>query len=140
MYFLFYIAIGGFGWAMIAIFMQINTATNGNLPKYYGTDSPMGYSTTLTPGMAVRPHYGTEISKIEFSLSSYSKYTDFLNRFLQDYQNSINYGNLCTDSNKKEPCKYNIFNYLDQVNCSKDSNYGYSSGAPCVLVKLNNVI
>ena len=125
---------------MLAIFMQINTSTHGNVPKYYGSESPLGYSTSVTPGMGVRPHYGTDLSKIEFSVGSVSKYTDFLSQFLQEYQDNLSYGNICSDTNKKEPCKFNIFEYLDQLNCSKDSNYGYSSGAPCVLIKLNNVI
>lgn len=85
MYVIFYGVLGAFGWAMMAIFMAI-TLTNTQTPPVVGLGSPMADSGILIPGMGVRPHLGTELSQIEFSLKSkedYQKYVDNIDYVLK---------------------------------------------------------
>ena len=39
-----------------------------------------------------------------------------------------------------QACFYDINKYLNVLGCSNGTGYGYKTGNPCVLVKLNNVI
>ncbi len=47
--------------------------------------------------------------------------------------------NTCFGHNETNGCLYDIEKYLDELNCTSKQKYGFSSGQPCVLVKLNNV-
>lgn len=82
-YTIFYALLGGFTWAMIAIFMAITNARENPLfPVYVGYESVLS-STVVSPGMGVRPHVGTEKPSIIFSKTSYDIYKENLDLFLK---------------------------------------------------------
>lgn len=86
MYVVYYGVLGGFSWAMIAIFMGITKSAYLTHPKYMGLSSPISSEGNIYPGMGMRPHIGTGPSKIEFnSLNSndYKKYVENLEIFLK---------------------------------------------------------
>ena len=80
MYTIFYVCIGGFGWAIIAIFMTI-ALVDPQKPKYYYDDGPMYYS-SLIPGMGIRPHFGNSDPVIQYSIKNPDDYIRFLDLFL----------------------------------------------------------
>ncbi|KAM9312689.1 LOW QUALITY PROTEIN: sodium/potassium-transporting ATPase subunit beta-2-like [Gastrophryne carolinensis] len=112
------------------------------------------YSDRLAnPGLMIRPKMDT--AEIVYSLndSSWQKYSGSLNTLLQDYNSTVQAerGTNCTSGkyNKQED-NGDVRNYpksacrfpRETLDCSglTDTNYGYSSGAPCVLIKMNRVI
>lgn len=46
----------------------------------------------------------------------------------------------CDDGREASPGKFCLFD-IKKIpnNCTKDNNYGYERGVPCVLIKLNRV-
>lgn len=62
---------------------------------------------------------------------------EYINRL----PNSVDCSSLLNNtSQQNKACRYDIYKYLNELDCGKSQSYGYLSGAPCVLVKLNNVI
>jgi hypothetical protein len=82
-YTIFYVLLGGFSWAMIAIFMAVtNSRSNSLEPVYIGNDSVL-YYTVVSPGMGIRPHIGTDTPSIIYSRNSFEKYKENLDLFLK---------------------------------------------------------
>ena len=77
-YGIFYIFIGGFFWAMLAILMAF-VGMSGNRPTYTGLDSPLS-AAAFVPGMGVKPYLGTTSkSIISFSTSDTASLVTNLN-------------------------------------------------------------
>ncbi|CAF0801928.1 unnamed protein product [Brachionus calyciflorus] len=150
MYVFYFSILGGFTWAMMAILMAITQSTNMSVPKYAGLSSPITGDDGLLPGLGMRPHLGKKLSTIEFNYNkseSYLEYVDALDIFLEDYEERIKNTGDCSvltteqakSTNRDYSCSYDIFSYLDQLGCSKNKSYGFATGEPCVLIKLNNI-
>ncbi|XP_075062190.1 sodium/potassium-transporting ATPase subunit beta-2-like isoform X2 [Mixophyes fleayi] len=109
----------------------------------------------VNPGVMIRPKLDT--LDIAFNVTgqnaSWQMYVDGLNTVLQDYNETVQQqrGTVCTSGVYNEQTDTgDVRNYpkkacqfiRDQLGeCSGiDPTYGYSSGAPCVLIKMNKVI
>jgi hypothetical protein len=145
MYCIFYSILGLFAWLLIIIF-QVSNVGSINRPTYAGIKSPIISSTgSLDPGMGVRPHFGAELSKIEYSLSdidSMRNYVETLNIISKEYAFRSEFAQACTNGvnpNNAYTCRYDLSRYMSELDCNFTTNYGYSDGLPCVLIKLNNV-
>ncbi|XP_072315327.1 sodium/potassium-transporting ATPase subunit beta-2-like [Eucyclogobius newberryi] len=143
-YLVFYLFLAG----MFALTMYVMLLT---LDDY----RPTWQDRLTTPGMMIRPK-GDQLY-ISFSVSkpeSYSGLISNLDAFLSPYNDSVQAqtnDNCSPDqyfiqedsgevrNNPKRSCQFNR-TALDLCAGLDDRSYGYSSGAPCVLLKLNRVI
>lgn len=143
-YLVFYLFLAG----MFALTMYILLLT---LDDY----SPTWQDRLTTPGMMIRPK-GEQLH-ISFSVSdpeSYSGLLSSLDSFLSPYNDSVqaqtndncppNQYFIQEDSgevrnNPKRSCQFNR-TQLELCSGLNDRGYGYGSGQPCVLLKLNRVI
>ncbi len=84
MYFIYYLILGGYFWAMFSIFMAIANS-NTQKPKYVSFESPLADYDVLSPGMGIRPHIGTVAPSISFNVNgdSIDQYAKNLELFLQ---------------------------------------------------------
>ncbi|KAM6894593.1 sodium/potassium-transporting ATPase subunit beta-2a [Lycodopsis pacificus] len=108
-----------------------------------------------TPGMMIRPK-GDQL-EISFSVSESESWNGFiqnLDRFLTPYEDSyqVQTNDNCSPdqyfiqedsgevrNNPKRSCQFNR-TMLEECSGISDGFFGYSSGQPCVLIKLNRVI
>lgn len=143
-YLVFYLFLSG----MFALTMYVMILT---LDEY----SPTWQDRLTTPGMMIRPK-GQQLY-ISFSVSdsaSYNDLTSSLDSFLSPYNDSVQAqtnDNCLPDqffiqedsgevrNNPKRSCQFNR-TQLESCSGLSDRSYGYSSGQPCVLLKLNRVI
>jgi hypothetical protein len=55
----------------------------------------------------------------------------------------VNHTTACNSTLNQAPsndaCTFPIFDYLKSLDCDASQWYGYHSGNPCVLLKVNNV-
>ncbi|KAM3959168.1 sodium/potassium-transporting ATPase subunit beta-2 [Aphomia sociella] len=113
------------------------------IPYFTLADSIIGDN----PGMGHRPLVFEEGALIWYSadnMTQVKKYVDNINEFLAPYENKtllINKGvnqRECGDVKppREEVCAFNITQFGP---CSKENNYGYSSRAPCIIIKLNRL-
>ncbi|XP_033839666.1 sodium/potassium-transporting ATPase subunit beta-2-like [Periophthalmus magnuspinnatus] len=143
-YLVFYLFLAG----MFALTMYVMLLT---LDDY----RPTWQDRLTTPGMMIRPkgdqlHIAFSVSKAE----SYNGLLSSLDAFLSPYNDSVqaqtndncppNQYFIQEDSgevrnNPKRSCQFNR-TALDLCSGLVDRSYGYSSGQPCVLLKLNRVI
>jgi hypothetical protein len=84
MYFIYYLILGGYFWAMFSIFMAIANS-NTEKPKYVSFESPLADYEVLSPGMGIRPHIGTTAPSINFNVNGdgIEQYFKNLDLFLQ---------------------------------------------------------
>ncbi|NWI73162.1 AT1B3 ATPase, partial [Dryoscopus gambensis] len=140
---LFYLVFYGFLAALFTFTMWVMLQTlSSDIPKYRDRIS--------SPGLMISPKPDTAL---EFSFNrsdsqSYSEYVTTLQNFLESYNDSKQSQNInCTrgkifdqnDAAVKKACRFNLTE-LGQCSGKEDANFGYSEGAPCVLVKMNRVI
>ena len=61
--------------------------------------------------------------------------------FIKDYKEKITKTNYCNPAlaSSQSNCKFDVFQYLNDINCKPENNYGFSDGNPCIFVKINNV-
>ncbi|XP_022618010.1 sodium/potassium-transporting ATPase subunit beta-2-like isoform X2 [Seriola dumerili] len=109
-----------------------------------------------TPGMVIRPK-ADETYEIVYNIhktESWDMYTETLDKFLTPYNNSIQAqkNDECTPdqyfkqddsgdvkNNPKRSCQFNR-TILEDCSGIEDRYYGYQSGKPCIIIKLNRVI
>uniref|UniRef100_A0AAY5KRB3 Sodium/potassium-transporting ATPase subunit beta n=1 Tax=Esox lucius TaxID=8010 RepID=A0AAY5KRB3_ESOLU len=143
-YLVFYIFLGG----MFILTMYVMLLT---LDDY----KPTYQDRLATPGMMIRPR--SEAMEILYNpqdTESWDRYTEALDIFLAPYNNSVQVQNnddclpdnyfIQEDSgevrnNPKRSCQFNRTS-LDACSGIIDRTYGYQTGQPCVLIKLNRVI
>ncbi|XP_075062191.1 sodium/potassium-transporting ATPase subunit beta-2-like isoform X1 [Mixophyes fleayi] len=144
----FYIVFYAFLTAVFALSMWVMLQTiDDYTPKYADR--------LANPGLMIRPKLST--LDIAFNATaqnaSWQTYVDGLNTVLQDYNETVQQqrGTNCTSgvyyeqkdigavrNNPKKACQFVRENLGE---CSGiDPTYGYSSGTPCVLIKMNKVI
>ncbi|XP_059389499.1 sodium/potassium-transporting ATPase subunit beta-3-like [Carassius carassius] len=138
--FLFYLVFYGFLAGMFTLTMWVMLQTlNDHTPRYRDR--------VANPGLMIRP----KSFEIQFNRSipqQYIEYVQHLESFLQPYNDSLQEAN--------EACPEDMYFEQDEVEVKKvcqfkrsmlrqcsglaDSNFGYSEGRPCILVKMNRVI
>ncbi|XP_053785264.1 sodium/potassium-transporting ATPase subunit beta-3 isoform X2 [Desmodus rotundus] len=139
---LFYLVFYGFLATLFTFTMWVMLQTlNDEVPKYRDQIS--------SPGLMVFPK---PVSALEYSFNksdpqSYKGYIEDLKKFLKPYaleaQNNLMD---CTDGalfEQKGPaynaCRFPV-TLLEECSGVNDPHFGYSSGHPCVLVKMNRII
>jgi len=123
-------------------------------PKYTMYTGPIGGN----PGIAFRPRDDIYLSTLiwfrhgeDASFENWGKYKDNLLQHLSPYyeleEKRRSYGDhiqQCDYDSRRQSlygpiCSHNL-DSLMQGNCTEENDFGYSSGKPCVLVKLNKII
>ncbi|UJR36661.1 hypothetical protein I4U23_029378 [Adineta vaga] len=142
-YFFFYIGLAGFFCAMLAVFMAL---TPRDHPYYTSHDSRMKTrSNPLSPGLGFRPQPDVERNLIELKKNGYDnetkRYVESLNKYLQVYYwKQSPKGQHTRYSPQQQSPAESEFNIANPGECTNASLYGYSTGRPCVLVKMNKII
>ncbi|XP_055869048.1 uncharacterized protein LOC106064913 [Biomphalaria glabrata] len=137
-YFVFYGCLTGFFIATIAVFYE---TIDQDSPRLQGDSSLLRGN----PGMGYLPMPIIESTLIRVTNDpdDIQAYENSTKEQLQDYRNpdaldSVN----CSGIDKPrvdgdKPCQFS-FSELTQE-CNENNNYGFSSGQPCVLLKLNKI-
>uniref|UniRef100_A0AAZ1XZP9 Sodium/potassium-transporting ATPase subunit beta n=1 Tax=Oreochromis aureus TaxID=47969 RepID=A0AAZ1XZP9_OREAU len=115
-------------------------------------DKPTYQDRVAPPGLSHTPRSDkSEISFTRSDQSSYSKYVQSMNEFLEMYNDTKQNGDPYEDCGKfpgtykdrsmeenKKVCKF-LRSWLN--NCSgTDPDYGFMEGNPCVIIKLNRIV
>uniref|UniRef100_A0A673HMB5 Sodium/potassium-transporting ATPase subunit beta n=1 Tax=Sinocyclocheilus rhinocerous TaxID=307959 RepID=A0A673HMB5_9TELE len=137
--FLFYLVFYGFLAGMFSLTMWVMLQTlDEHTPRYRDR--------VANPGLMIRPR-SLEIKFNRSIPQQYSKYMQPLESFLQPYNDSLQEANEpCPegmyfeqdDVEEKKVCQFKR-SVLRQCSGLADSNFGYSEGQPCILVKMNRV-
>lgn len=149
-YIIFYSCLAAFWVACLAIFLK---TIDPNLPRYYGKGTIIGSN----PGVGYQPWLkdDPESTLIHFNIrdsSTYSHYSDALDAYLSKYLNT-NRTRTCSgkESNQdivkdgkvsddtQEACRFEL-GIFKKSGCSKENNYGFKDGKPCIIVSLNRLI
>ncbi|XP_050685615.1 sodium/potassium-transporting ATPase subunit beta-2-like [Leptidea sinapis] len=113
------------------------------IPYYTLADSIIGDN----PGMGHRPIVYEEGALIWFkrdNTTTYKKYIDSINEFLEPYKNKsllVNKGENQLDCGDKKPPGGQVCAFHTSLlgDCNSENNFGYSEGKPCVIIKLNKI-
>uniref|UniRef100_A0A6I8P3W8 Sodium/potassium-transporting ATPase subunit beta n=1 Tax=Ornithorhynchus anatinus TaxID=9258 RepID=A0A6I8P3W8_ORNAN len=138
---LFYLVFYGFLAALFTFTMWVMLQTlNDDTPKYRDQIS--------SPGLMIspKPHSALEFTFNKSDPQTYNSYVLALKTFLQSYNDSKQKQNIdCPvgvlfeqNSGPKKACRFNQ-TLLGPCSGISDGSFGYSTGAPCVLVKMNRV-
>lgn len=145
---LFYLVFYGFLTAMFTLTMWVMLQTvSDHTPKYQDR--------LATPGLMIRPK--TENLDVIVNISdteSWDQHVQKLNKFLEPYNDSIQAqkNDVCRPGRYYEQPDNGVLNYPKRAcqfnrtqlgNCSgigDPTHYGYSTGQPCVFIKMNRVI
>jgi len=129
----FYLGLAGFFCAMLAVFMAVSPRDR---PRYYSESSRMRTrSNPLSPGLGFRPQPDMEKNLILVDKNADNYENDAFIKNLNQYL-AIYYWKQDND-NRDETKKFTIYN---PGVCKPENQYGYSSGKPCVLVKMNKIV
>ncbi|CAF97580.1 unnamed protein product, partial [Tetraodon nigroviridis] len=139
---LFYLVFYCFLAGMFALTMWVMLLTlNDYVPRYRDR--------IPSPGLVIRPNF----PEIYYNKSEPHKYADYvkkLENFLQRYNDTEQENNKeClegqyfmqngTEDKTKEVCRFKR-DWLSLCSGLSDTNFGYSEGKPCVLLKMNRII
>jgi len=145
-YIIYYTFLAGFWLLMLFVFFQF---IDDNNPRWTMKDSLIGES----PALGVRP--GQEYDLIDSSMimwradvadvkkddvvPGYGGWVKRTNDFLEPYRTNHGNGKDCSTEQPVvgEFCKFNL-DVLEEC-AQSTTNYGYSAGAPCLLIKLNKI-
>lgn len=101
------------------------------------------------PGMGFRPvpeYQSTLVRFVQGRPSSYKRYTDHIQAYVDMYENEKQEGEnfidcdklqLSESRDKTKVCRFNVDVLGD--GCTWQKDYGYDDGQPCILLKLNKV-
>ncbi|XP_063839048.1 sodium/potassium-transporting ATPase subunit beta-2-like [Ostrinia nubilalis] len=114
------------------------------IPYFTLADSIIGNN----PGMGHRPLLFEEGALIWYDQSNSTqvkKYVDNINEFLAPYRNKsllINQGVNQRECGSMKPpreevCAFDVVNQFGP--CTKENNYGFDQGTPCIIIKLNRL-
>ena len=143
-YIIFYLCLAAFWALMLLIFYQ---TLDERVPKFQLSDSRIG----ANPGLGFRPRPRDE--NIDSTLiwfkngnneNNWKYWSDSLVKFLEPYEkNSADTGahiDQCANGKAPADGKFCFFDIKKIANnCTRDQNYGYQRGDPCVLIKLNRI-
>ncbi|KAI5625626.1 ATPase Na+/K+ transporting subunit beta 3b [Silurus asotus] len=137
---LFYLVFYGFLAGMFSLTMWVMLQTlDDYTPKYRDRVS--------SPGLMIRPR-NLDFVVNRSNPQQYSQYVKQLEKFLLDYNDTLQEQNeqcqggeyfLQDDPEEKKVCQFKR-SQLRQCSGLADTDFGYSEGQPCVLLKLNRVI
>ncbi|KAF4086166.1 hypothetical protein AMELA_G00103100 [Ameiurus melas] len=138
--FLFYLVFYGFlaGMFTLTVWVMLQTLDDYT-PKYRDRVS--------SPGLMIRPRY-LDVIVNRSDPQQYKKYVQDLEDFLLDYNDTVQEQNvqcpegqyfLQDDPEEKKVCQFKR-SQLRQCSGLADTNFGYSEGQPCVLIKMNRII
>uniref|UniRef100_A0A2K5QNH2 Sodium/potassium-transporting ATPase subunit beta n=1 Tax=Cebus imitator TaxID=2715852 RepID=A0A2K5QNH2_CEBIM len=145
---LFYLIFYGFLTAMFSLTMWVMLQTvSDHTPKYQDR--------LATPGLMIRPK--TENLDVIVNVSdteSWDQHVQKLNKFLEPYNDSIQAqkNDVCRPGRyyeqpdngvlnyPKRACQFNRTQLGDCSGIGDPTHYGYSTGQPCVFIKMNRVI
>lgn len=145
---LFYLVFYGFLTAMFSLTMWVMLQTvSDHTPKYQDR--------LATPGLMIRPK--TENLDVIVNISdteSWGQHVQKLNKFLEPYNDSIQAqkNDVCRPGRyyeqpdngvlnyPKRACQFNRTQLGDCSGIGDPTHYGYSTGQPCVFIKMNRVI
>lgn len=145
---LFYLVFYGFLTAMFTLTMWVMLQTvSDHTPKYQDR--------LATPGLMIRPK--TENLDVIVNVSdteSWDQHVQKLNKFLEPYNDSIQAqkNDVCRPGRyyeqpdngvlnyPKRACQFNRTQLGDCSGIGDPTHYGYSTGQPCVFIKMNRVI
>lgn len=109
---------------MVTVLMKMTPKTR---PRYYGESSSMnGGSSIFSPGLGYRPNGDVQSNLI------------YVNKSIE--QITINRHALLLEYYLNASTKDSLFSINDPGHCRTESQYGFSMGQPCVLVKMNKVL
>lgn len=139
---LFYLVFYGFLAGLFTLTMWVMLQTlDDSVPKYRDRVS--------SPGLMISPKSaGLEITFKRDHSPSYDAYIKALNSFLAPYNDSKQLKNeACTpglyfhqeQSGEKKSCRFNRTS-LGPCSGIEDATFGYKTGNPCVIVKMNRII
>ncbi|XP_067947956.1 sodium/potassium-transporting ATPase subunit beta-2-like [Watersipora subatra] len=138
-----YLFLAAFVVACIAVFYE---TLDNTVPKWYGEDS----LTMNNPGLGIRPLPQFDTTLIRFQQgkpSSYKPYTDHLESYLMQYENNLYQGRKLVECSVsplavrplESTCRVDIDEMIGKSECTKEKDFGYEDGQPCVLLKMNRV-
>jgi sodium/potassium-transporting ATPase subunit beta len=135
-YLIFYSCLAGFFAIMLVGFFS---TVDDKAPTQQGMYSLI----KMNPGMGFRPMPNVESTLIRFKANDYSTYEKHIKNLEEtlaaykdtDKANVINCNE--REPKKKEVCEFDLSN-LGNV-CTKENDYGFKNGTPCVLLKVNKV-
>lgn len=145
-YFFFYIGLAGFFCAMLAVFMALSPRDR---PRYYLEASRMRTrSNPLSPGLGFRPQPEVDKNLIVVDRDAGSASENQYVRNLQQYLEVFYWKHDTVD--KRESGEENELDSQDSPStkfvidkpgdCTNKSDYGFTKGKPCVLVKMNKIV
>jgi len=125
-----------FGWIFLCNVSGIMAVSPRDRPRYYSESSRMRTrSNPLSPGLGFRPQPDMEKNLILVDKNADNYENDAFIKNLNQYL-AIYYWKQDND-NRDETKKFTIYN---PGVCKPENQYGYSSGKPCVLVKMNKIV
>lgn len=142
-YLIFYAALAAFFAVMLVIFYQ---TLNTYEPRWKLDSSLIG----TNPGLGFRPMPDNK-SNVESTLiwfqhgsnGSWKPWVDRLQESLEPYEEGKQYGQTIQKCSWNSPpqkdkvCYFDIKSFGD--NCTKERNFGYDQGHPCILIKINRI-
>ncbi|VDN05040.1 unnamed protein product [Thelazia callipaeda] len=155
-YLLFYTLLMSFWISCLLVFLS---TLDDRVPRYYGKGTIIG----INPGVGYQPWLldDPDSTLIRFNIrdkSSYQKYVGKLENYLSKYNNltatRVCVGNqsnaqLFTDGNANaehlpgddviKSCRFELKQFAE-AGCSKNNDFGFSEGKPCIILTLNRLI
>lgn len=138
-YVVLYAFLAGFFALMMFVFMQ---TLENDRPKWTTEKSLIGNN----PGMGFRPFPASPGVSLEFDKSdpkNVAAWTEAVDTFLKPYQNATILDQMVNcdyttkpDEKNNKPCKFVM---PSLTNCTKENNYGFASGNPCLFLKMNKM-
>lgn len=150
-YSIFYTLLSGFFIGMLAVFMSVMPMDK---PTYYGESSQMSVR-GLNPGLGFRPQINPEDHVIKFDpsvnideshgIQVYRRSLDiYLNaKYPKEEKNLMpcDFNQTYHDEfSKGKSCEFNFVGISEAANCTNEHAYGYKTGHPCVLIKVNKIV
>ncbi|CAF1401509.1 unnamed protein product, partial [Adineta ricciae] len=133
--------LAGFFCAMLAVFMAF---TPRDHPYYTNHDSRMETrSNPLSPGLGFRPQPEVDRNIIEADkgriTNTTKRYTTSLDQYLRVYYwtPQVKQG---SSRNVNNEDKIRNFRINNPGECTISRNFGYTTGQPCVLIKMNKIV
>ncbi|XP_066968395.1 sodium/potassium-transporting ATPase subunit beta-like [Macrobrachium rosenbergii] len=139
----FFSSLVGFFAILLAFFYQ--TLDTEHMPTYIPGD---GGSILRNPAMGYRP--SPQEDNIESTLiwyrngeaDSISHWVKSLSDYIEPYE-GVQGSNFIECKNEKRPTNNEVCKFMDtwlEGNCTKSNSWGYTSGSPCIFIKLNKMI
>lgn len=138
-YSIFFFTLSAAFVGLLAIFYQ---TLDLNVPTYYNQDSVMNQK-QVNPALGFRPQYNPEDALIYVNLSDTARYEEehiqSLIYFLDEYEQNKNETIEILPDRQDREVKFDYHSIIDNTPCSAENKFGYSTGQPCVLLKMNRI-